>query len=75
MSICIIGWTDLRWKDLIDELSVVISPVADGGSNVPTLFERGSIMDEIQPMAFKLKNVEKLPGSDVWLDYINASFE
>lgn len=53
----------------------MISPIADGSSNVPTLFERGSIMDEIQPMAFKLKNVEKLPGSGVWLDYINASFE
>ena len=53
----------------------MISPVADGGSNVPTLFERGSLMDEIQPVAFKLKNVEKLPGSGVWLDYINVSFE
>jgi riboflavin biosynthesis pyrimidine reductase len=55
--------------DLIDELSVLVAPVADGSFGTPTLFDAGA-----SPVArrFELKSVQKRPGDLVWLRYTRA---
>lgn len=53
--------------DLIDELSVLIAPVADGSVGTPTLFD----VDAGEGPARKLRliSVETLKGDLVWLRY------
>jgi 2,5-diamino-6-(ribosylamino)-4(3H)-pyrimidinone 5'-phosphate reductase len=53
--------------DVIDELSILVGPVADGGIGTPTLFDA----KQGRAVARKLKliSVEKLDGDVVWLRY------
>jgi 2,5-diamino-6-(ribosylamino)-4(3H)-pyrimidinone 5'-phosphate reductase len=53
--------------DLIDELSILIAPVADGSVGTPTLFdvEKGGS----RWRKLRLISVERLPGDVVWLRY------
>lgn len=53
--------------DLIDELSVLIAPVADGGVGTPTLFDAKSGRGVAR--ALRLISVAKLRGDLVWLRY------
>ena len=53
--------------DLIDELSVLIAPVADGGVGTPTLFDAKSGRGVAR--ALRLISVAKLRGDVVWLRY------
>jgi riboflavin biosynthesis pyrimidine reductase len=53
--------------DLIDELSVLIFPVADGGVGTPTLFDAKS--GRGLSRALRLISVEKRRGDLVWLRY------
>ncbi|EYF08227.1 bifunctional deaminase-reductase domain protein [Chondromyces apiculatus DSM 436] len=55
--------------DLVDELSLLIAPVADGSIDTPTLFDAGAV-----PVArrLKLKSVQKRSGDLVWLRYTRA---
>ncbi|MCP3098421.1 RibD family protein [Myxococcus sp. K15C18031901] len=55
--------------DLVDELSVLVAPVADGSVGTPTLFDAGP-----RPVARRLKlhSVRKRPGDLVWLRYTRA---
>ena len=53
--------------DLIDELSVLIAPVADGGVGTPTLFDAKS--GRGVGRALRLISVAKLRGDLVWLRY------
>ena len=53
--------------DLIDELSVLVAPVADGSVGTPTLFD----VDNARSPSRKLKllAIDKRPGGIVWLRY------
>ena len=53
--------------DLIDELSLLVTPVADGGVGTPTLFDA----NEGKRLARNLKliSMKKLRGDIVWLRY------
>ena len=53
--------------NLIDELSILIGPVADGSMGTPSLFD----VDRARAPARKLKllSMEKRPGDIVWLRY------
>jgi len=51
--------------NLIDELSVLVGPVADGSVGTPTLFD----VDDIAARPLKLISVEKRAGGIVWLRY------
>jgi 2,5-diamino-6-(ribosylamino)-4(3H)-pyrimidinone 5'-phosphate reductase len=52
--------------DLIDELSILVVPVADGASGTPSLFDA----DETTPARrLKLVSIEKCKGDLVWLRY------
>ena len=53
--------------DLIDELSILIGPVADGGIGTPTLFDASEKRGPAR--ALKLISVEKVKGDIVWLRY------
>ena len=52
---------------LIDELSILIAPVADGGVGTPTLFDAKSGRGVAR--ALRLISVAKLRGNLVWLRY------
>jgi riboflavin biosynthesis pyrimidine reductase len=53
--------------DLIDELSVLIAPVADGGVGTATLFDATARRGPSRH--FRLISAERLPGDLVWLRY------
>lgn len=63
----------LNWSfaqaGLIDELSLIIAPVADGATDTPTLFERSEKLPPHVPVGFHLKSVEAAKGGCVWLRY------
>lgn len=63
-----INWSFLQ-EGLIDELSLVIAPVADGESETVTLFEKSSYLPSHSPIEFSLKSVEKLDGDGIWMQY------
>lgn len=55
--------------DCVDELSLVIAPVAEVTSGQPSLFEtvRGL---SAKPLSFQLAEVRQLPASGLWLHYL-----
>lgn len=63
-----INWSFLQ-AGLVDELSLVVAPVADGENDTVTLFEKSSYLPDHPPVAFSLKAVEKGKGDSVWLRY------
>jgi riboflavin biosynthesis pyrimidine reductase len=56
-------------EGLIDELSLILVPIADGASNSVTLFETSSFLTNQYPVNFFLKEVEKLDDGGLWLKY------
>ena len=54
---------------LIDELSLIIAPLADGGSGAVSLFERAPFLPPKSPAVFTLEEVRRLEGNGVWLRY------
>jgi 4-carboxymuconolactone decarboxylase len=63
-----INWSFLH-EGLIDELSLVIMPIADGENNTVTLFEKSDFFPKDEIAEFSLKDVEKIKGDGVWLRY------
>ena len=55
---------------MIDELSLVIAPTADGDSGSASLFETGGFSAP-SPKAYKLKAVEQGEGDVLWLRYLS----
>ena len=53
--------------DLIDELSILVVPVADGRVHTPALFDVEQ--QKAKPRALKLVSTETLTGGVVWLRY------
>lgn len=57
-------------EGLVDELSLVVAPVIDCSTGVPTAFETGPFLREpIAALAFELLDVERLAGGGLWLHY------
>lgn len=52
--------------NLIDELSILVGPVADGSVGTPSLFD---VEKEAPARRLKLMSVTKRPGDIVWLRY------
>lgn len=57
-------------EGLIDQLSLVITPVTDSLSDTVTLFEKADYLPEKAPVEFSLQSVEKLAGDGIWLRYL-----
>ncbi len=53
---------------LIDELSIVLAPTADGDSGSASLFETGGF-SAAAPAAYSLKAVEQIENDTLWLRY------
>lgn len=63
-----INWTFLQ-QGAVDELSLLIAPIADGNPDSVTVFEKLDSMPECMPVEFHLRNIEKLKGNGVRLVY------
>lgn len=63
-----INWSFLT-AGLIDELSLLIAPVADGDNKSVTLFEKSDFLPACNSVSFALKSVDKLAGDGIWLRY------
>lgn len=61
-----INGTMLR-AGLIDEVSVIVAPVADGRTGTPALFDVEA--DKVAPRALVLENVERRAAGILWLRY------
>lgn len=62
------NWSFLA-EGLIDELSVVIAPVADGGTNAVSIFEAAPFLPHHGPVSFSLKDAKMMEGNALWLRY------
>lgn len=63
-----INWTFLQ-QDAVDELSLLIAPVADGNPDSVTVFEKSAMLPPSDPAVFQLKNIERLKGDGIRLVY------
>ena len=63
------NWSFLQ-EGLIDELSWVVAPVADGSTTAVSIFERGSFLPPHAPVPFRLKEVKTLEDDTLWLRYL-----
>ena len=64
-----INWSFLQ-EGLIDELSLVIAPVADGNRTAVSIFETFEGLSSNTSVVFRLKEVKQLEGGSLWLRYI-----
>lgn len=64
----IMNWSFLQ-EGLIDELSLVVAPVADGSATAASIFEQSDFLPGKRPVAFRLLGVEQLEGGTLWLRY------
>jgi len=53
--------------NLIDELSILVAPIADGSAGTPTLFDLGN--RRVPARNLQLRSIEKRSGGIVWLRY------
>ena len=54
---------------LIDELSLLILPLADGSAGAPTTFEVGGFLPKREAQQLQLLEIKKLEHEVVWLQY------
>ncbi|MGN1139912.1 MAG: dihydrofolate reductase family protein, partial [Oliverpabstia sp.] len=55
--------------ELIDELSLVVSPLADGNTTSASIFERSGFLPSRKTVAFSLSEAKPLDGDALWLRY------
>ncbi|WP_222850486.1 dihydrofolate reductase family protein [Paenibacillus tengchongensis] len=60
-------------EGLIDELSLLVVPLADGSPNPLTLFEPVAGLQQARPVHFRLKSVEQLDDGGLWIRYLLLS--
>lgn len=56
-------------KKLIDELSIVVAPVADGGTQAVSIFEEAGSTSR-PPVSYALKEARPFDGDGLWLRYL-----
>lgn len=59
-----VNWTFLQ-QGVLDELSLLLAPVADGSPDTVTVFEKMPSLPESSPVQFRLKKVEQLENDGV----------
>lgn len=64
-----VNWTFIQ-QGVVDELSILLAPAADGDPSTPTVFEKSELLAETTPVEFQLKNVEQLKNNGVRLTYL-----
>ena len=63
-----INWTFLQ-QGVVDEVSLLIAPAADGDSNTATVFEKSPFFTSGKPVEFHLKEVERIGEDGIRLLY------
>lgn len=63
-----INWSFLQ-QGLVDEVSMVLAPIANGDPEAPRFFTAREPYSTISPVALQLSSVEDLGDSVVWLRY------
>lgn len=61
-------WSFLR-EGLLDELSLVLTPIADGSTTAVSIFENADFLPPHPPVALRLLEVKQLEGDVLWLRY------
>lgn len=71
MLICgggLVNWTFLQ-EGMVDELSLILAPAADGCTDTAMVFEQFSLLKRSIPVEFHMKKIERLHGDGVRLVY------
>jgi riboflavin biosynthesis pyrimidine reductase len=63
-----INWS-LLIEGLVDELSIVLTPTADGSTESALLFDGNPNYKDSDPVAFELLDAQKLQDGSMWLRY------
>ena len=64
----VVNWSFLQ-EGLIDELSLIVAPVADGNTTSVSIFEQADFLPPHGPVSFALKEAKPLDGNVLWLRY------
>ena len=64
----VLNWSFIQ-AGLCDELSLVITPSADGSSETPTLFMTKEGLTTDRAVNFELEHLEAKDGGSIWLRY------
>lgn len=62
------NWSFLQ-AGCVDELSLVIAPLADGSTTSVSIFERADYLPKKAPIALSLKEIKQVDGNGVWMCY------
>ena len=65
----VVDWSFLQ-AGLIDEISLVVPPVIDGGVRLPSAFDDSPLAVCHTPVALHLTDVQRLEGDTLWLRYV-----
>ncbi len=68
----IVNWSFLR-AGMIDELSLVLAPMTDGGSGSASLFTQIPSFTEGKPVEFVLKGMRKIGDGGLYLNYLTQN--
>lgn len=72
-AVCNAGGGYTNWSFLqagcVDEISLVIAPLADGSTTSVSIFERADYLPKKAPIALSLKEIKKVDGNGVWMRY------
>lgn len=64
----VLNWSYLQ-DGLVDELSLLMAPVADGSPDAPSLFTAKEPLTRVQPRSFTLIEAKPLEGGTIWARY------
>ena len=64
----VVDWSFLQ-AGLIDEISLIVPPVIDGGVRLPSAFDDSPLAISHAPVGLTLANVQRLEGDALWLHY------
>jgi riboflavin biosynthesis pyrimidine reductase len=64
-----IVWGSFLKASVIDEISHIVVPVADGSIGTPTVFDAEQGHTKRTAKALRLKSIKRFPGGMVWLRY------
>lgn len=63
-----VNWSLLK-QGLVDEVSIVMTPVADGANESASLFDGNPKYNDNGPVGFELIDMQKLQDGSAWLRY------
>lgn len=68
-----INWSFIQ-QGLVDEVSMILAPIANGDSTQPRFFTAQAPYTEVKPVAFDLIEVQELQAGVIWLRYRVKSY-